>query len=199
MPTEPVTFPLWPRPGVVETLEWLTHVMISEDGSEERTELRDAPRQAFQFEFYVPPIHQARIDNIIYGARALEWRVPVWPQVQHVGAVEAALTSLDCETRYSEFREGGEVMLWESPDKWQVLPAEVDDDDTLALGEETEAFADAWLMPVRRGRLVGNPQRRLDGRQSIVQMTFRIEDNAELVPAAPDQFLGDDLYTEPGL
>lgn len=201
MAASPVLFPLWPRPRAVETLEWLTFVQISEDGTgEERVEMRDVPRQGFRYEYFVPPAWQPRINNILYGGRPLQWQVPVWPQVQHVGAIAAGQGTLQCETRYSEFRAGSSVLLWESPTKYQVMPlVSVVDADTLDVSGVTTAFTDAWLMPLRLGHLSQNPQRRFDGRQSIVQLAFDIDDNAELTPAAPVQYEGEDLHTEPGL
>lgn len=200
MPTEPVLIPLWPRPGVTETLEWLTDVMITENGSEERTEMRTAPRQSFAYRYFVPPALRARIANIVYGGRTLQWHVPVWPQVQNVGAVAATATSIACETRYSEFRDGGLLMLWESPTHYQIIEIDaVTSDTNIDLAEEAEEFADAWLMPVRLGRLSNDPTRDFNGRSSVLDMTYMVDDPAELTVAAPTQYLGSDAYFDPGL
>lgn len=200
MATPPILFPLWPRPGVTETLEWLTYVMVSEDGTEERTEKRTAPRQAFSYRYFVPLDQQTRIKNMIYGARDLQWYVPIWPQVQNIGAVAAAATSLTCETRWSEFRAGGYALLWQSNDLYQLVEVDsVANDTTLNLDTATVEFTDAWLMPVRLGYLIGDPSRQFNGRTSIVDMAFSIDDLAELTVGAPTQFLSTDVYTDPGL
>lgn len=200
MVTPPVLLPLWPRPGITETLEWLTYVMISEDGSEERIEKRAAPRQSFNYNFYVPWDQRARIANIVYGGRKLQWYVPIWPQVQNIGAVAEDATTLTCETRYSEFRAGGFALLWQSPDHCQVVAVDsVVDADTLSLSDEALAFDDAWLMPVRLGHLNGNPSRNFNGRTSELSMAFDIDDLAELTVADPTQYLLSDAYFDPGL
>lgn len=192
--------PLWPRPGLRETLEWRTHVMVSEDGTEERTEVRTAPRQFFRMECFVPRGLQSRIVNLLYGARASQWWVPVWPQMQSVGAVTAGELSLTCETRYSEFRDDGMILLWQGPDRYQVLQMDTVASDTeLTLTEETEAFEAALLMPLRRGVLTADPARTFDGSSSSLELSFQIEDNAELTVADPAQFLSADAYFEPGL
>lgn len=201
MATPPILLPLWPRAGVTETLGWLTDVMTPEDGAaEERTEMRVSPRQTFEFTYYIAGAWQARIDNIIYGGRTLQWYVPAWQQVQNVGAITVGQTSIACETRYSEFRTGGLIMLWESPDHYQILEMDaVTSDTSLDLIDVTEAFGEAWLTPVRVGYLDKAPTRRFNGRNSAVQMTFNVEDNEALTVGAPTQYLGADLYTDPGL
>lgn len=200
MATPPILLPLWPRPNVTETLEWLTDIILSENGSEERTEMRTAPRQSFSYTYFVPVAQRARIANIVYGGRKLQWYVPVWPQVQQIGVVSAAATSIACETRYSEFRDGGLLMLWESPEKYQILEIDaVTSDTNIDLAEETDAFTDAVLMPVRVGRLTGDPSRAFNGRTSVLEMAYAVDDQAELTVAAPTQYLSADAYFDPGL
>jgi hypothetical protein len=200
MAEPPILMPLWPRAGASETLEWLTSVIISEDGHEDRTEVRVAPRQTFGYRYFVPLADHRRIRNIIYGATGLQWYVPVWPQVQSIGAVADAATSLTAETRWSEFREGGFAMLWDSADHCQIVEIDqIADVDTLTLTTATEEFADAWLMPVRLGHLTGNPSRQFNGRADVVELEFEVDDPDELTPAAPTQYLGNDIYFDPGL
>lgn len=200
MATPPILLPLWPRPSVTETLEWLTHVIVSEDGGEERTEMRTAPRQSFAYQYFVPVQLRARIANIVYGGRKLQWYVPVWPQLQQIGAVTAAATSIACETRYSEFRDGGLLMLWESPEHYQILEIDaVTSDTNIDLVDATEAFTDAVLMPVRLGRLSGDPSRAFNGKTSVLEMAYDVDDQAELIVADPTQYLAADAYFDPGL
>lgn len=200
MATPPILMPLWPRPRVTETLEWLTYVAVMEDGSEERTEMRTAPRQGFSYQYFVPYALRARAANIAYGGRELQWAVPVWPQVQNIGPVAAAATALTCETRYSDFRDGGLLMLWDSPDHCQIIEVDaVTSDTNIDLAEATEEFSDAWLMPVRLGRLTGDPSRAFNGKTSVLDLSFDIDDQLELTVDAPTQYLANDAYFDPGL
>lgn len=200
MAEPPIIMPLWPRAGASETLEWLTSVIVSEDGHEDRAEMRVAPRQTFSYRYFVPPADHRRLRNILYGTTGLQWYVPVWPQVQNIGAVADAATSLTAETRWSEFREGGFVMLWDSADHCQIIEIDqIVDADTLTLTTAAEEFADAWLMPVRLGHLVGNPNRMFNGRSDVIEMAFEVDDPDELTVAAPTQYLANDIYFDPGL
>lgn len=195
------TFPLWPRPDATEVLEWLTDVLVSENGSEpDRTEMRDAPTQEFSYRYFVPPHMVRTVNNLIYGARSQQWNIPVWAQVQNVGAIAALQTTITCETRYSEFRDAGFVMLWQSPTQFQILQMDtVASDTVLNLVDPTEAFTNAWLMPVRIGFITRPPKRDFDGRNSIIDLTFEAEDMDELTVADPAQYLGADVYLDPGL
>jgi len=194
------TFPLWPRPDARENVEWLTDVLVSEDGSEERTEMRDAPTQEFGYRYFVPPAMVRSVNNMLYGARSLQWNIPVWPQVQNVGAITAGASTITCETRYSEFRAGSLVMLWQSPTHFQILQmTSVASHTVLNLTDVTEAFSNAWLTPVRIGYISRSPKRDFDGANSIVDLTFSVEDVEELTVAAPDQYLSEDVYLDPGM
>jgi hypothetical protein len=114
--------------------------------------------------------------------------------------VLAGELTLDALTSYSEYHEGGRLILWSSPTDWQVLGIDqVVDANTISLTTPTEAFADAWVAPARWGFFEGEPSRAFDGRTSRLQLTFSIEDNRALEVAAPDQYLGNDIYFDPGL
>ena len=200
MAEPPILMPLWPRAGASETLEWLTDVIVSEDGHEDRAEMRVAPRQSFNYRYFVPLAEQRRIRNIIYGATGLQWYVPVWSQVQNIGAVSALDTSLTCETRWSEFREGGLALIWQASNDSQIVEIDqIVDDTLLTLNTSTQAFADAWLTPVRLGHLIGNPSRQFNGRTDIVDLSFEIDDLEELTVADPEQYLANDIYFDAGL
>ena len=177
----PPLMPLWPRPNLRETLEWMTNVMIAKDGTEDPDQLRLFPRQTFQNSYFVPHAMQPRVVNMIRGARGQQWLVPAWPQVQHIGAVAAGEETLAAETDYAELRDGSLIMLWESADSYQVLGIKgVATSGTIDLLNITEAFDDAWLVPVRLGYLEGNPARGLNGRNSSLDMAFVVEDNAAI-------------------
>lgn len=203
MPTPSVIIPLWPRPGSSETLEWLTYVMDSEDGTEERTEMRSSPRQGFRYSYFESALRQAGVNNVLYGGRTQQWWVPAWSQVQAVGPVPAFQAFVDCDTRYSEYRVDGYALLWESPDHYSVIQTSAISDTQLTIPAPGSvgptAFTDAYIMPLRTGYLTSNPSRSLDGKSSILTLAFAVEDNAELTVAAPTQYLGDDLYTDAGI
>jgi len=192
--------PLWPQAPLRETLEWLTSVDIFEDGSEERIKLRTSPRQFFDMTYTVPAHLQPRVKNLLEGGRKLPWLIPVWPQVQHVGAITLGQSSITCETRYSEFRDGGEILLWQDADTYQVLSIDsVTSNTNIDLVGTTDAFTNAYLMPLRRGRLTRDPVRSINGYNSLVSLNYAVENNLELTVSAPTQYQSADSYSEEGL
>ncbi|MEJ7831347.1 MAG: hypothetical protein WKF79_00395 [Nocardioides sp.] len=196
----PAMIPLWPGVPMQEGLGWLNEVMISENGSEERERLRNAPRHQYRMTCFVPPGDQQAMVNTLYGARESQWLVPVWSQVQHLGPVLAGLSQLDVETAFSEYRAGSLAIIWQSARVWQVVGVErIVSASKLALTNRTEAFTDAWIMPVRKGYLDTDPSRSFNGSKSRLSLVFNVEDNATLTTVAPEQYLGSDIYFEPGL
>lgn len=196
----PAILPLWPRRPMAENIAWLTHVMISENAEEEREQMRLSPRHEYQIDAFVPRSEHQRTVNTLYGNRSRQWFVPVWSQAQNIGAIAAGSTSLAAETRYSEFRDSSLLLIWQSPSHYQVAGIDrVSGDASIALSTLTEEFTDAWVMPCRLGYLDSDPSRAFNGRANSVEATFVIEDNAQLEVAAPEQYLGEDIYFEPGL
>jgi len=195
----PGMLPLQPQAPVKETLGWLTDVMISENASEDRVQVRLSPRQSFRFTYPADAIEKSRAFNIVYGNRAREWLVPVWTQAQYLGAVSADLTTLTCDPDYSEFRASSLALLWQSPTEWQVVGVYEVGGSSLTLCSVTEAFTGAWLMPLRRGHVQGNPKKTFNGYNSQYDLQYEIDDNAALTVSAPTQYLSDDIYFEPSL
>jgi hypothetical protein len=196
----PALFPLWPRAPMSETLEWVTDVNLSEDGSEDRGQMRVNPRQSLDMSFFVPLSLQPLVTNKLYGNRTRQWLVPFWPHVQLLGAVDAGDWSITVPTPYADFRDYSLLLLWQDPLKWQVLGIDrVTDANTIAITQPTVALDKAYVMPLRRGFLSRTPERRFTGHNASLQLSFTIEDNAALMVSAPTQYLSNDIYTEPGL
>jgi hypothetical protein len=194
-------FPFWPSAPMSETLDWVTDVLISEDGTEDRTKIRVVPRQSMSMSFYIPRPYLRLAANTLYGARNDQWLVPQWQFVQHIGAVAAGSLELTVpSTDTVDFRDQSVILIWESPEKYQIASLDfVADDTTLTLAQITEEFADAYVIPLVAGFASNSPSRTFDGRRASAQIDFVIEDNMEISTAAPTQYLGDDIYFDVGL
>lgn len=198
--TLPAPFPLWPRPPLGEALEWLTDNIISDNGTEDRAQMRLTPRQTLSMDFYVPVAEQPRLKNILWGNRSNQWLVPFWPHVQHIGEVALGDWTLTLPTEFVDFRDYGMAMIWQSPDAYQIVGIDrVTNDTTIVLTQPTAPFSDAWVIPIRRGFSPGDPSRRFTGAKSSISMTFQMEESRQLSPAAPTQYLGQDIYFDAGL
>ena len=105
-----------------ERLRWLTDVMTSRNGTEERFQVRGAPRQVFEYSVPQQADQRPEAFQTEWGALRNElWAIPVWSQAQSVGSVSAGLTTLSCDTTNYELREDGLALLFTSPTSYQVL------------------------------------------------------------------------------
>lgn len=77
--------PDW-KNGMIERLEWLTDVLTSETGAEQRRKLRQVPRRTFEAMFNALGIHRNLIDSYLTGVGANLGLLPLWHD-------ESAITS----------------------------------------------------------------------------------------------------------
>lgn len=185
--------PLQPKAPVKEVLEWLTDVQTSRNGTEMRLELRVYPRQTFSYTVPEQAWQKNAGFNVQFGALSEDWAVPIWTESQYIGAVSVADT-LNCVTDVYDFRDTSLALLWQAPDKWQVIEIVTVGDGVLNLLEDTEVFTGAYLMPLRIGHVVNAIGRRATGHNVETQVIFEIDDNTAFQIELPDQFLDDDLY-----
>lgn len=192
----PAMITVSPEAPVRETLSWRTDVQESYDGSEDRLQVRQSPRQEFEYRYPTQPERKTSAFNAIYGARAERWLVPIWTQAQLIGTVTAGQQALAVNTAYSEFRGASLALLWKDPDNWQLLGIDSLDSASLTLVGTTEALDSAWIMPVRFARIMSNVRKKTDAHQAEYLIRYEALDNATLAVPDPAQFLGDDLYTD---
>ena len=184
---------------VGETLEFLTDVMQSSDGSEERVPLRSKARQSFQYQI---PIQQTRNDDVFnteYGAIRKKWAIPIWTEGQYVGTVNGIVTSIFCDTAIYDLRVNSLALLYSSSDDWQIIEITALTINSISFNALNNAISNAWLIPIRLGWISGNISKSTDGYFSKSVLTFDIIDNLNLSVVQPAQFLGNDIYYEPGL
>ncbi|APL99132.1 putative structural protein [Bordetella phage LK3] len=190
--------PFQPEAPMKETLAWKTDLITSWDGSEFRQEIRHAPRQSFELACPVQPEFQPLAQHLIYGARnADHWGVPVWAELQRVGAVSFGATTIAADTTSRDFRVGGWVLLWEDPENWRVrqilslTPTQIEITEQVGL-----TMRYAWVAPLRIARLGATPERSLNGYRSDLGMAFDVVDNVRLPdPSGIVTYEGFDLVT----
>ncbi|KEH07460.1 hypothetical protein GY14_27050 [Delftia tsuruhatensis] len=101
----------WDSP-VKETLAWLTDVLQSPSGAEQRRALRLAPRRSFAFDVLVHAADRSRFDLWVHARGAQPVALPVWPDVQQLPvALSADGQVVECRTAGFDFAAGGMAML----------------------------------------------------------------------------------------
>lgn len=85
MPIE--NYPVWPfEPNwaspVGESVEWLTDIMMSPSGSEQRRCLRMSPRRTLDFSVAAHESERTFVDNMLASYGSAKWYLPIWHDVR---------------------------------------------------------------------------------------------------------------------
>lgn len=111
--------PNWSSP-VKETLEWLTDVLQSPSGAEQRRALRLAPRRGFAFEVLVHRAERTRFDLWAHVLGAQSLALPIWTDAQYVSTPVAADSSaIVASTAGYDFAAGGLAVL--ASEDWSIF------------------------------------------------------------------------------
>lgn len=195
-----VLYPYLYKPGMTETLMWLTTVLTSDNGLEQRQSIREAPRQRFSVRSFVRTGEHARADNILYGWRHQIWAIPVWGEGRHpTNPVTALDMTIDVDTRWGDFRADSLAVIWKNEREFDLftIVSFTDTEITLDRGVNDDYGVDAIVAPVRNGRIVQHPQRTSKGHNAYLNVLFEADDNRILtVGASPVQYLAEDAYLD---
>lgn len=104
-----------PEGPIRETLEFLTDILRSANGKEQRIRVRNYPRQIFDYNFKIPDdAERRRFETFLYQWHPEIFGVPVWFESKRLtAAVTSGATTLYLDTAYSDFREGGLLIVWQ--------------------------------------------------------------------------------------
>ncbi len=183
--------------GNLETLEWMTDILRSPTGAEQRRSLRPFPRRTFEFSIALQGADRAFFNNLIFAHGAHDWYLPMWHDAHSLDAdVPFENFFLPCSTAAGNF-EVGELLLVTQGDSRKYDLVEV-----LSLSSEGinvfEPVDNAWqagtqIYPVRLARLTEQPTPRRESNSTITsQIRFRL---AEVSKGAAT-FDGLDIYRD---
>jgi hypothetical protein len=92
--------PVWPfdpnwTNSVGETLEWLTDVLVSPTGAEQRRSMRYYPRRMFNFTVATADDERNFFNNLLMSHGSMDWYLPIWHDVTITTAVSTT-TVIPC-------------------------------------------------------------------------------------------------------
>ena len=204
--TRIIIFPHVPQSNIKESLKWLTDVVRSADGSEQRHALREYPRQSVEYEIItntLPELNKVR--NLMVGWTSRVFGVPIWWYERSLRA-DVTATDLTVYVRtggldYADFRVGGLAMVYQedadgivTTDTLQIAsiimsvnsPESEVDSITFATAIQNNYDASiASVVPVVPG-IMASPAKQstpADGESSKFNMKFDMVDNEATVPA----------------
>ena len=186
--------------GLSESLNWLTQVITSNDGSEQRVKLRNAPRQEFDFNIAIPNGLVAELDSLLYGWRGNSFGLPISSEGRFsTSPTSTSSPNIDVNTDYADFRVGGLAVIYNSPTDFEIISIlSFTVNQIVATANLGKVFGlGALVMPMQVARLLANPTRQTDGERQRLNARFQVLDNIKLATvAAPDQYKGLDIYLE---
>lgn len=102
----------WVEPGVVESLEWMTSVIKSYDGSEQRSAGRSKPRRKIKYQYTMNNSQARYMESLLWGWQSRIFAVPVWMDSQTT-TVDIIIgdTEILIPTENLSYYEGGLVIL----------------------------------------------------------------------------------------
>ncbi|MCL2886539.1 MAG: hypothetical protein FWF20_07115 [Betaproteobacteria bacterium] len=200
----------WPpdwSEGISERLEWLTDVLVSRSGAEQRRALRIAPRRSFEARFVVEAGSFQNLGLMLAAWGANDWALPIWPDGQLLAAnLAAEATAIPCATAYRDFQRGGMALL---------IPGDIDSAGPLtAEAVEVEAVsanqitlvrptqnhwpAGSRLYPARAARLAETPTlARKTDRTATFSARFEVLDACDWPETSPaDSYRGRPAFFE---
>lgn len=154
--TYPVFLPLpnW-KDGVTERIEWLTDVMMSESGAEQRRPVRLHPRRSFEATFLRWEENRTVLDSTIAGVGQAPLLLPLWHDMTATeNAAPAGSIDIFGQFRVKDFNVG-DVVMFRRDLKWDYetnIIAGLDIDGghmTLQFGLQQDMPKGTRLYPVR--------------------------------------------------
>lgn len=205
-----------------ESLEWMTEVHESFDGSEERYPLRDVPRQVLSFNYVQMRKAMGDMFHMLYANLRKQWGIPL-RQVKRVIPdivdddyiiLDAADTIADLRVGFAfiESSEGAQVVEIVSRGRYIIIQEEIRDPETDEVIQEliTEyqdgfrlavniTATSATIMPLRICIIDGDASINAGGFWSSSSVVFRVlaEDLPEHEGDEPAQYKGEDIYWKP--
>lgn len=148
--------PDWSEP-VRERLNWLTDVLLTQAGVEQRIGLRAAPRRGLEYALATLDRHQTnRLETLLLGWQSRLFAVPVWTEVQTLSSsLPAASLTIPCTTVDYEFVADGLALLWRTHDDFEAVEIDSVSASSLTLKAATVATwpAGTRVYPVRLGQM----------------------------------------------
>lgn len=176
----PAVTPWLHRPDgpVLERLEWLTDVVPSYGGREQRIALRSGPRRSIEFAIALTDAERRIAEARLHQWQAQPWALPIWMDAQALAApVSIGATSVSVPTDYRDFSAGGLLMLASPGGAFEALTIASVSSGSVALSEATTM---AWpagteVMPARMARMPDEIQlRRFTGSVSYGVARFEV-------------------------
>lgn len=165
-----------PDGAILERLEWLTDVIPSFDGSEQRIALREYPRRYLEWSTVLTERDRRTAENLLHNWQAKPFGIPVWMDSQSMtepAASGSSTIAIDTTTR--DFRVGGSLGIATGPHTVEIAQVQDVTDSLVTLTAPLQASwpIGAEIFPMRVARLPDDVRlSRFDGDTSYGVLRF---------------------------
>ncbi|TQV85187.1 hypothetical protein FKG94_03080 [Exilibacterium tricleocarpae] len=179
-----------------ETLAWRTRI-VPAFAQEQRAALRRAPRQSIQYQYYLPNDRRTQFEALLQD-QTRAYGVPVMWEAQSVGAVAAGAETLLIDTRYSDYRVGELLFLYETDTHNEAIEVQSLTNSQITFSRPVvNAYAAPVAMPMRVGFIQQHTIDRLGADNNLAQVDFLINQYGIVVPDTYPQHRGFDVLEDP--
>jgi hypothetical protein len=187
-----IVFPHVPSLGMKESFEWLTDIITSKDGSEQRISVRKTPRQFLDIKVFLKnEQEQSDLNALLFYNQKSIWGVPCWHEYTKVASlISSGDISVYFDTSYADYRDNSLALLWQSEDSFEVLNIETVESDHLILSSNVISTwsGTKWIMPLRVGYIQNSSKiTSKAGGEAEFEAVFMIWDNKLLTGYVPER------------
>ena len=155
-----------------ETLAFLTDIVTTHNGDEDRTRNRSIARQSLTYRVRTDLLTRQSPFNLAHQNIRGKWAVPLWIEAQFVGMVSG--TTINCDVDASDFRVGNLVLVFQNDKAWQVAEIAAIGNEAITLTSALDGFQNALLLPINQGIMRGDVTNSASGNQSVYGFNFDV-------------------------
>lgn len=189
-----------PDGGVLERLEWLTDVMQSFDGSEQRVRVRGVPRRYFEFASTLSDRDRRAAENLLYSWQGKVWAIPVWMDAEPLSAgVSSGATSIPAVTATRDYYVGGLVGIMSDAYTYEIVEIDEVQANALVLAQALQsdwAAGTTLVFPMRAARMPEDMRlSRFTGATAYGRFRFQCVDDSDYTAATETTYLSYPVLT----
>lgn len=162
-----------PVAPMTETAEFLTDVIETHNGSEDRTVIRSIARQSFAYAIPSKLSNWQAAFNLADQNIRGDWAVPLWADAQFVGTVPAG-TTVPCDTTYSKFKVDDAVLIVDAKRNFVVSRVISISGSGVSVFPAVPAMRNVFVVPVTPGIVSGDISRRMMGYNSEYVVNYEL-------------------------
>lgn len=189
----PTPFLALPHEQLVEEIEWLTSVSISDNGREQRQALRANPRRRFKCSaVFVTEEERRQFIDLLMQTQALYVDWPVWAYSAPLAPAASGTTELKFTPRSTDLRDGEYAAIYDAhTETTHVVKVDTmaGDGCTLAAPLDFDVTAACSICPLLKMRVVDRGKLDTDGVSGLLDMNLEVVANRDLMRTSDTSML----------